>query len=178
MTRNDFGASDGAPTLHEIVARIARELDEERAARRHGVVKQSSSRKKAPVPKRPSAKTINEQLADVTNLLGIRKKDIADYIRVDPSYVSQLLARGMNESHLRKIAAACGVKPQYFDEFVAISARDILMNDRDLLEIVRAYAFEADEDVREQFLKRSRHTLSGKIATEHLMQAAKRPRPL
>lgn len=40
-----------------------------------------------------------------------------------------------------KIADACRIPPQFFDEFVAATAKTFLMEDGEFLNVVRAYMY-------------------------------------
>jgi transcriptional regulator with XRE-family HTH domain len=70
---------------------------------------------------------------------------------IDPSYLSQLLTRSMTPAKIEQLADAAGVDAYYFDEYVAKSLPSVCADDPGLLEILRLYVFEVDDDFREQF---------------------------
>jgi transcriptional regulator with XRE-family HTH domain len=103
-----------------------------------------------------SSRTLLQQLQQVCSMKGVLKKQIACEMGIAPSYLSQLLKRGASAAQIEKIAHAVGVDPADFDEYVAKMAEAIAMHDRDLLEIIRAYAFTADNNGRTRILDSTR----------------------
>lgn len=60
------------------------------------------------------------------------------------------------------------IQPQFFDEYVALTVGDRLMADRDLLNIMRALLFEANETTRVRFLQRGRNVLGAALSVGYV----------
>ncbi|HET9393593.1 MAG TPA: helix-turn-helix transcriptional regulator [Candidatus Rubrimentiphilum sp.] len=169
-------SEEGIATLHEVVMRIARELED--------AVPQSDSRPTSATAQQRGhrrhrhravpARTVNEQLIEL-GAHGILKQAIAQKVGFDPSYLSQLLRRGMNAKMLLKIAKAAGVPPQHFEEYVAKAAPEKLMHDLEMLEVLRAYFFEADEFTKCRLIERSRQILRDELDVDYLERLRNSP---
>lgn len=160
---------DAFAKFHDLVERIAGEGARPERPRRR-------TRNKRVSRKPNASRRVNQQLIDLSSRFGILKRDIAAHLQIDPSFLSQWLAKPMPPTKVQKIADAIGIKPQYFDEYVAGACVDRIMRDAELLDVLRAYLFEADDEMKERFIDRARRSLGSTMTVDFTKPLLRRGR--
>ena len=116
-------------------------------------------------------RSIEEQIRDAGAMRQIRKKDVVAAMGVDPSYLSQMLSsrRGMPLHRIERVASALSVEPQYFDAYVVNRVAGLVSQDRELLDVLRAYFFEASKSKRRAAIEAVRRELAREVNRDYLL---------
>ena len=103
------------------------------------------------------ARSVSEQLTDISVTRSIMKKDIAAKMGVDPAYLAQMIARGMAPNRIEQMVEAINaldkskepkVQPYDFDAYAIAIIGEEMQADRNLLEVIRAAVFHMTESER------------------------------
>jgi protein involved in polysaccharide export with SLBB domain len=116
------------------------------------------------------ARSLSDQLTELCLSKAVLKKDIAAAMGIEPSYLAQMLARGMDARRIELMTKAFNslvkkagdkIQPYFFDAYVIGTMDEHLKRDLRMIEVLRRVRFEMSESQREMWFRMSEGPKSG-----------------